>query len=242
MSVYSIVLDVLAIAIVAGILFVFVKKGFLHSVLKSCRYLFAAIFAFRFGTPLGDYLDKNFVYPQVRELLRDRLYLLLQNLGDSIDAEGIVKALPSFVVNMFHITPESLRQTITDGLSAQEASEVASTNLAETISPTVSVIIAFFAIFVAVSLAVRLLSHLSGLITSLPGIHIADKILGVILGVILAYLAIVVYVNLAHALFVFLTGKIEGFDGTAEFAKTFITQKLYNWDVFNFLRYAGGKG
>lgn len=199
----STLLDLLMIAILGVSIFLGIKRGLVRSVIRLVGSIVALILAITFSSPLGSYIDANYVNSPMREWAVDRLSASVETVSPTeLDFDDLFENRPAFFtdacdflgvnVDEMQASYEAMKL---DGVDQAKSAIV--TQMVDPLSSVISRAIAFAVIFVAAMIAILVISMFSKFLTKLPVIKKMDKlgggILGGITGILLCFIVVAIF-------------------------------------------------
>jgi len=198
-------LDLAIILIFILTIIISVNMGLIKSLISLAGKFISLIVAFIFSSPLGVYIDSNYIRQPMLNWLLGQLSPGTENLQQSLDTLNLDKLfsdLPDFflkILNYLNVDVAQLTSQYTE-LKSQQTIESAKLSLANSmvapISEIISRVIAFAIIFAGCTIIVTVVWWLSDLIIKVPVIKQADKIGGLILGVFNALMLTFVLISI----------------------------------------------
>lgn len=173
--------DIVAIILVGVLVFFSAKKGFVKSFFSLGSFIISLALALVFSPIVSDFLENGFVGNYVRESVQD---MVTEKVMADFNAEGMSAALP---------LPKVLRTSVIE--TTEQTVSATKDAVAASITSIALTLLSILAIFVLVKVAVWLLSHVLDLVSRLPVIRTANRLLGGLLGAI--YGILILYVILA---------------------------------------------
>ena len=181
----SFILDLVLVLLFALIVFIYVKRGFLRSVIRVVEIIAAGAAAYFFGGKVAGLYAKSAIAQSISGSVKTGIEKLLTNNGT---AEKPLFDLSS----LFSSMPEKFRNMIeASGISAESLSEEATSidlsSLADKIAcpltNTVCKVLGYVTVFVVALIIFMILGWLICKVVELPGLKKLDGTLGGILGV-----------------------------------------------------------
>ena len=174
---------------------IYTKRGFVESVFKHGRRLFAGIIAYAFGPAVSAVVYDNFMFNRIYYWVWDKMQVILHAAEEYLDVGSLIDGLP-FAVKQF-INPEEIKSIYGETManidkSAQSFAETVSSPLANVLSN----MIAYVLVFLVALLVLFVFGKLLDLIVNLPILRTINRILGFLTGAGAAFLllAAVTYV------------------------------------------------
>lgn len=173
--------DVIAIIIVCILVFFSAKKGFVKSFFSLGSFVISLALALVLSPIVSDFLENGFVGDYVRESVQG---IVTEKVMADFNAEGVSAALP---------LPKVLKNSVVE--TTNQTVAATKDAVASSITSIALTLLSILAVFVLVKVAVWLLSHILDLVSHLPVIRTANRLLGGLLGAI--YGVLILYVILA---------------------------------------------
>ena len=187
----NIILDILAVAILALSIFFGHKKGFVKTVLNLCGGIICLIVAIVLSPTVGDFISTNYVTPTVENVVTEKMSALA-TVGDTNepDVDKIVRDEPNEFIKLLerlNIDTEAFAEKFEEfkQSSAENTAELTVEYIAKPLSGAISYVIAFILLLIVSSLIIAILGFLLDKIVKLPILRTANKFLGVVSGAIL---------------------------------------------------------
>ena len=185
MSILSIVLDVLILAVCGLVIFRAARSGFIKSVMGLLRGITAFIAAYAFTPMVGRFIKERFILGSLSGNISDTIRSLTSGDG------------AKNVADLFREVPDALGQIIgrygadageigkaVGGVASREAAiKTASDAIANPVAVTISNCIAFILIFAIVFLALVIVTAILDAVFHLPVLNGVNKAFGLIFGV-----------------------------------------------------------
>lgn len=186
----STLLDIIMVAILGLSIFFGIRRGLIRSVIRLVGSIVAFVLAIVFSSPLGSYIDANYVNAPMREWAVDQLSASVEDVSPTdLDFDDLFANRPEFFtdvcdflgvdVNEIQASYESLKS---DGINQAKSAII--TQMVDPLSSVISRAIAFAVIFIAAMIAILVISLFSKFLTNLPVIKKMDKLGGGILGAV----------------------------------------------------------
>ena len=177
-----IIADVLFLLVGVGLVLVCAKRGFLKSAIHFLKTILAFVFAYLFGSKLGQFLCDKFIGAAVRDWVYGKLEGLYSQAASSVNAESIAAEFPEFL----------LSDEVKANLSAAEGSGEQMLNsmtdsIATPAATVISNIIGYIGVFL-ISLVVLWIGAivLTKLVERISLLHRLNTALGALLGLLIA--------------------------------------------------------
>ena len=177
-----VIADILFLVVGVGLDLVCAKRGFLKSAIHFLKTVLAFVFAYLFGSKLGQFLCDKFIAAPVREWVYGKLEGLYTQAANSVNADAIAAEFPDFL----------LSDEIKANLSAAEGSgeELLNTmtdSIATPAATVISNILGYIGVFV-ISLVLLWVAAiiLTKLVERITFLHRINTALGAVLGLLIA--------------------------------------------------------
>ena len=177
-----VIADILFLVVGVGLVLVCAKRGFLKSAIHFLKTVLAFVFAYLFGSKLGQFLCDKFIAAPVREWVYGKLEGLYTQAASSVNADAIAAEFPDFL----------LSNEIKANLSAAEGSgeELLNTmtdSIATPAATVISNILGYIGVFV-ISLVLLWVAAivLTKLVERITFLHRINTALGAVLGLLIA--------------------------------------------------------
>jgi len=187
MQYWKYVIDGLYILFAAVTIFVFTKRGFIDSVFRFGRTVFAGAICYFVGPHISDLIYEKWMHPSVVGWVSARIEQFLIAAAERLDLVSIIEELPFLVKQLLDSDAmiEKYGATVENfDVIAHDFALSVSQPLATLLSNLIAYLLVFF---VAMVLLFILFKVLDGLF-KLPILNAINKTLGFLLGVIAAFL------------------------------------------------------
>ena len=225
-----VIADILFLVVGVGLVLVCAKRGFLKSAIHFLKTVLAFVFAYLFGSKLGQFLCDKFIAAPVREWVYGRLEGLYTQAASSVNAEAIASEFPDFL----------LSDEIKANLSAAEGSgeELLNTmtdSIATPAATVISNILGYIGVFV-ISLVLLWVAAivLTKLVERITFLHRINTALGALLGLLIA----VTLLFVAASVIKFISAESEVYTGSVIvkfFGDSALLEKLKFLNIGNLL-------
>ncbi len=229
----SIIIDLILIIIIALCIFKGYKNGFVKTVVDLISGAAAFVFAYIFS-PIVSKIFYGMFFEPIKTVINDKLLTASQNNGvEAIFAEdGVLSQLGKLIESCGLSIGELQSQTS----SLSDVKDIC-ISIAESIAaPTAtaaSYVIAFILLFVIGNIAMRFISVALKLITKLPVIKSADKLLGLAVGLVTAIIFSTVYMTVIKLFVPYLTLIAPNAFAPDILDKTYVLNFLYDLNILN---------
>lgn len=184
----ALILDIIAVVIVAITVYLGYRRGFLRSLIQFIGCVAAFIIALTFSKPIATFTFDSFLANGIQTKLSETVGSVSEIPTSFEQMETLLEDLPGPIVSVLE-----------NNVNLQESLENLSTSVADTTESFVQVLmdtiirpvavsliqfIVFILLFIILLFVVRLIARLIKPITKLPLLHQADGALGAVLGLI----------------------------------------------------------
>lgn len=177
-----IIADVLFLVVGIGIVLICAKRGFLKSVIHFLKTILAFVFAYLFGSKLGQFLCDRFIGGAVRDWVYGKLDAVYQQAAGAVNTESVMDAFPDFLIS------DNVKAQIeaAEGSGEQMVNSLTH-SIATPAATVISNIIGYIGVFL-ISLVVLWVAAvvLTKLIDHIGFLHTLNVILGAVLGLLIA--------------------------------------------------------
>lgn len=195
----SYIIDIIAIAILAIVLIVGYKQGFIQSLLRLVGCIAAFVLAFSFSAPAAEFIYDSWVAPGLETKL-------LENVGEttkttvSEQLSALLEGLPAPIATVLENNDklqDSLGQLGDNAASTGEALVGAvMQNVIEPITVALLRFVVFILLFLVLLFVAKLLVKLVKPITKLPLVRQADGLLGAAFGAVKGVIFVLAFVTI----------------------------------------------
>ncbi len=191
--IFNYVIDLVYVALAVITLIVFYKRGFIDSVFRFGRVIFAGILAYLIGPSVGEWLKTKYIYGWINDWVSEKVSSFLNNTAGAVDIGGLIDQLPFLVRQL--VNKEELVEKYSGEALENVASDFAQ-SAAQPLASLLSNLIAYIAVYFLALLVLFLVFKALDLLSKLPVLNAINKILGLIFGAIAAFLllALVTYI------------------------------------------------
>lgn len=237
------VLDLVLLLLFALIVFIYVKRGFLRSVIRVVEIVAAGVVTWLLGGRISQLYSNSAIAKSVSNGVKTGLEKLLTNNGTvekpSFDFASLFSSMPDGFRKMIEssgISAESLSEKFGNITSATETdlSSLAD-RIAEPLTKTVASVLGYITVFVLSLIAFIIIGWLICKLVELPGLKQVDGILGGILGAFIG----IVYIGIICLIIGLLVEKqlLGDYTDTAKsIAENSLFLKLFcKYSPFNFI-------
>ncbi len=177
----SIIIDLIVIAIIALVVYISAKQGFVRTAVGCAGFLLAIVIAFSISGPLADLTYDNFVEPSIIEAAKDKA-----SAAANTTAEQIWDYLPNFITedsDKYNISKDSINKAIDNSDTAQKALEnVSQTSIKPIVSEMIKTVYAVL-LFIILLFVVNILAKIINKIFTFSVIGKLNTVLGGVVGV-----------------------------------------------------------
>lgn len=189
--------DLLFLVVGIGLILVCAKRGLIKSAIHFCKTLLAFVFAYLFGSKLGQFISDKWISAPVHDWVYGKLEGMHRQTADGLSVERIAESFPDFV--MSDEVKASLQSA--NGSGEQLLNDMTDT-IATPAATVISNIIGYLAVFlislvllwVAAALLTKLIEHIAFLNT-------LNTVLGGVLGLLIALVLLFVAASVLRFLF-----------------------------------------
>lgn len=183
------IIDVAYIAIALITVVIFAKRGFVESVFRYGKTLFAGYISYAVGPAVSNFIYEKYVYSGVYSRVYEKVNALLISAAERVDVESLIDNLP-FIVKQF-VNTDDLKSLYGDTMVNIEASAKSfSASASAPLSSVISNMTAYVLVFLTAVLVLSLLGKLLDLIFKLPVLRTVNSVLGLLLGVGAAFISL----------------------------------------------------
>lgn len=194
----SFIVDIVAVLAIAGIVFLYTKRGLIGSIFRFAKLILAVLIS-RFAGPwIGEKLNSAFIGEKMYGFVSGKVGELCAQLPDA-GADTIASSFPDFLMT------DAVRERIASAAEGQEGEafrEAVSRSISEPIASAVSNVIgyllAFLISFVLLTVLLFVLSHV---IDRIPVLGTVNHVCGALLGVVLSLIFLLIVSSLMKAIF-----------------------------------------
>ncbi len=205
------VIDLILIALFAGIVYASYKKGFVASLIGIVAYIAALFVAMTFSVGLVSYSYNNFV--------RDRLVTAVSDkLSSATNFEGALEAFPDYITNAigsFGVNSQEIVEQVNSKLAdntqqiSQEVAEEIVDLIAHPIVTTVLRSLFFLVLFIVCLFVFKFVGkRLGRLVNKIPIVGTANALLGALLGVVKGAVIVMIICALTYMILPSVEGSV----------------------------------
>ena len=194
----SVIIDVVAVLAIAGIIFLYTKRGLIGSIFRFAKLIIAVLIS-RFAGPwVGAKLNEAFIGEKMYGFVSGKVGDLCAQLPDA-GTDTIVSSFPKFLMT------DEVRERIASAAEGQEGEafrETVSRSISEPIASAVSNVIGYLLVFlISFVLLTVLLFVLNRVIDHIPVLGTVNHVCGAILGVLFSLILLLIVSSLLKAIF-----------------------------------------
>lgn len=188
--------DLIVLLVAAILIFIFAKRGFIKSIFRFFRWIFAALAAYLFGGKLATFFYDKVFYNSILRALTEKIQALYDSATASFSGEAVYEKLP------FFLKTEEIREKLADIESGEDMVNAISETLAKPVTTVVSNIVGYLLVFIVAFLAFWLVLTLLDKIVNLTAFtRFINGLLGAAFGAALAFVLIIMAVSVMRAFF-----------------------------------------
>lgn len=208
--------DLIAILIAVIVVIIFAKRGFIKSIFRFFRWIFAALMAYIFGSKLSDFFYNRLFYKNILKTLTEKIQALYDSATSSFSGEAVYEKLP------FFLKTEEIRQKLAAIESGDDMVNAISETLAKPVATIVSNIVGYLLVFIVAFLAFWLVLILLDKIVKLTAFtRLINSLLGAVLGAALSFVILIMAVSVMR----------HFFSDTAVYANSFLIKWISEWKI-----------
>lgn len=232
MQIYSLLIDIIVIAIFAVIVVSAYRKGFLRGVISVIGYIAAIFLAIVISEYMAKFIFDAFIRDNIIESINTQFASGIDQTNISLVVTGILASIPKFFANSI-TTHFGGEQGIIDSIEnafGGNIDNVSTVITDEVLSPIITalvqtiVCVILFFIFITI---VRLISGMFQGFYAIPIIGPINSLLGGVLGIIQAIIILLIISSVCHMAISLSANGLEYFN-TDIIEKTFIFKLIYN--------------
>ncbi len=191
----SLIIDIVLIIIIALCIYTGYKNGFIKTVLKLFSGVAAFLFAYIFS-PILSKLFYNATFGTIKSVISEKLLDAAESDGVSslFSENGAISELGKLIESC-GLSIDELKTLASSFTSAEDISVSLAEKIAAPAANAISYVIAFIILFIIGVIAVTVLSGALNLVSKLPVINGANKLLGLLLGILTAIVFSTVYMT-----------------------------------------------
>lgn len=217
----NVLFDLIALAVVALIVFIFAKRGFIKSVFRLLKWFFAFLAAYFFGGKLATFFYDKIFYRSILSSMTQRVQALYDGATAGFSGEVVYERLP------FFLQTEEIREKLAAIESGEGMVNAIAETVAKPIATVISNVIGYVLVFVVAFVALLLLTLLLDKLVKLSGItKFINALLGACFGVLLGFLLLVVAVSVLRIFFA----------NSAVYTNSFLAKWILGMDFIKNLR------
>ncbi len=176
----GVILDLIVVAIVAVMVFISAKRGFIRTLIEVVGFVAALVIAFTFSTPLANGTYDKVIAPAVITAVEGAASDTTTSAADAVMA-----TVPDFIANnaeSFGLSVEQLSQKISGGENIAEAAKSVSDNLIKPIAVKVLALVISTVMIVVLIFVVNVLAKLLNKVFSFSLVGKLNRTLGGVVG------------------------------------------------------------
>ena len=205
--------DLIAIAVAFLIVVIFAKRGFIRSIFRFFRWIFAVLMAYFFGSKLATFFYDKFFYGAFLKSITEKVQALYDSAAGSFHGEAVYEKLP------FFLKTEALHEKLTAIEEGDGMVNAISEALTKPVATIASNVAGYLLIFIVSFLVFWLVLFLLEKIVKLTAFTRAiNALLGGVLGLAFAFLLLVMAVSVMKIFF----------SDTAVYANSFLIKWISN--------------
>lgn len=179
-----IIADIILAVVALSMIFFYVKRGFLKSLIHSLKTVFALVIAYFLGGKLAQFISEKFISAPVRDAVFKKVDSIYQGAANSVDTDKIASSFPEFVMS-----DEVRAQIASAEGSGEQMVNTITDSIASPISNVISTVIGYVLVFVLAFIGLWIVaSILDKIVDRFSILHLANAILGGVFGVLVAAL------------------------------------------------------
>lgn len=206
----SIIIDLIALAIILVCIILGYSKGFIKSVMGLISLIVAIAVATYFQAFAANIIKSEIIEPYFVNKTADTFTSLMNGGSEIIEPEQIFEDRPTDLVDTtegYGFSVDDLKDFYENNIKGifesddiKGISEKLSEFLVENSVDTVSNVLGFTAVFIVALIALAIIQLVLNLIFKLPILKTANKLLGAVFGILKGVLFVVILINLTFAL------------------------------------------
>ena len=184
-------IDIIYLVLTGVIILVAVKQGFVETLYRFGKTIFAGIAAFLFGPAVGDLLNDKWIYGWIYRYVSQKSVELVEGAEGAIDVNALMDQLPLLIRRL--VTAEDIEEKI--GALSGDVKGFAlnfSATVSQSASWLISNVIAYISVFLVALLILFLMFRLFEQVVEIPAVGRVNKILGGVFGAVAAVIVLAV--------------------------------------------------
>lgn len=179
----SILIDIAVIALIAVFAFIGYRKGLVKTLLNFAGVFIALIAAFYIASPLSSFVFDTFFIDRIHNGVNKAI---VNSAADTVT--GAVAAVPDYIKKGAKALDINVEKVISDsdpesGVSfAEDVAETITQKVARPIVTRLLAIILFIILFVLLRVLIKVIANALNLVARLPGLNLANRTLGAVIG------------------------------------------------------------
>lgn len=186
MSILSIIIDVLIVAVCGIVIFMAVRSGFIKSVMGLLRGITAFVAAYAFTPIVGRFIKERFILGSLSGNISETIRSLTNGKEGSEGVAALFREVPDAlkqIIGRYGADAGKIGETV-EGISGKEtAIKTASDAIANPVAVTISNCLAFILLFIAVYLLLVLLTVILDAVFHLPVLNGVNRAFGLVFGI-----------------------------------------------------------
>ena len=176
------IIDFIFVLVGLALIFTCAKRGLIKSAIHFCKTILAFVFAYLFGSKLGQLVCEKWISAPVHDWVYGKLEGLYANTAEGLNVESITAAFPDFVMS------EEVKANLQSASGSGEQllndmTDAIATPAATVISNVIGYVGVFLISIVLLSLAALLLTKL---VEHISFLNTVNTVLGGVLGLLIA--------------------------------------------------------
>lgn len=233
MTVFSIILDLIALAVFVSWVISGYKKGFLKTIVLAVGTFVALLAAFWLSGWLADLIFANFIRGPVLQNITDTLSGLSDTTSVSAAIPIVVAALPSFILNPMLAQYGSQEAMISEiqKNAGETLSSVGITITDTVVAPVVTMLLQLvlcLLIFIVCVIIIKIIAKAMGAVRKIPLVGTVNAVLGAVVGALQGILVLLL-LGLVGNIIISLSGNALGWFNTEIIGKSFIYQFFFQF-------------
>lgn len=225
----AILYDVALILILAIIIFLGYKRGFIRTVVSLVGYVVSAVLAFLVSQPIANFIFDAFFRNSAIDMISAEVNKI--SAGQTVPQllDTAIAAIPEKITALAsgYVNIDEVKQTIL--ASAPTAGDLSVTVVDQVIGPIATLVMQtaiFFVLFLVFCIVVKLITRALKIVDKLPVVGQANAVLGLLVGIVQAVVFLFLF-TCVIALIVQLSGNQLEYINQDVIDKTYIFRLLY---------------
>ena len=229
----SIVFDVAVVAIIALLVFLGYKRGFIRTVFNFVGYIVAAVLASFVGNSLAQLIFNSFFRSKAVELINGELTKVTGSVPLDQMLQQAFAAIPD---NIRAFAPENALEQLQNGLTqgtptTANVAEAIVSNVVGPIAIMILQMLAFVILFIILGIVVKIITSQLKFIDKIPLVGTANSVLGLVIGLAEAVIFLFVFTSII-AMLIQLSGNQWAGLNTNVVDNTLIFKFIYAYNPF----------